>query len=251
MRFSSDRYSKKHLCKGSALIPLFAAGRFPFSEYYFFDEDKAKTAILDKRIDRVQKEKEIATSALIHRPEALSFGESSEKLFGKTGALKKTPLSLVIIDPEGHTETPWNHVMTVLLNGKLDLIMTFMTSGLIRSIGKARKDLSGSYARTLDGFFGDRGWQNLETADSVLDYYCGKIRSLGYHVRTMSVNEKGKRRIYDIIFASKNRAVIDRIFSDLQKKMEKVTPELLASGIGVNQNEFADLTQFLNQGEPQ
>jgi three-Cys-motif partner protein len=244
-RFDNDKYSRKHLCKGSALIPLFVADKYPFSDYFFYDANSANVTALTKRIARLRREKIIDAKVTIHEPECRTFAESSNLLFGQNGLLKKRPLSLVIIDPNGHCEVTWNQVENILRNGKVDMIMTFMTSGLVRNRGKALKDVTGQDAMTLNAFFGDSGWQRLESADEILAHYCNKIRGLGYHVRTISVNDKGKRRIYDIIFASKNRSVIDRIFADLQEKMQKLTTELLAVGIGVNQKEFYDLASFM------
>ena len=245
MRFGSEKYSKKHLCKGSALIPLFRADMHPFTEYFFFDTDKAKVEALRKRIERVKREKTLNPALIFNLPELLPFEQSSRKLFGPRGLLNKKPLSLVVVDPEGYAEVRWDLIENILHYGKVDLIMTFMTFGILRNRGIALKDLTGSHARGLDAFFGDSGWRDLDTADDILRYYCDKIRRLGYQVRTVSVNEQGRRRVYDIIFASKNPAVGERIFTDLENKMEDVTSELLADAIGVNQKESLDLDGFM------
>ena len=58
------------------------------------------------------------------------------------------------------------------------------------------------------------------------------------------MNEKGNRRIYDIILASKDPTV-EKIFSQLQARLDHITSELLASVIGVNQKESFDMDNFL------
>lgn len=243
MRFASDKFKKKHLCKGSPLIPLFISDKFPFKEYFFFDSDETRTQLLAQRIDRMREEARVNSSVTIHPPEALEFQHAASKLYGKAGMIRNRPLSLVVIDPEGYEGVPWESVSEVLTNGRVDLIFTFMTFGIIRNKNRVSEEGDSVLSRNLDVFFGDRGWRKIEN-DKIVDYYCNKIRSLGYKVRTIPVHEKGERKVYDIILASKDDTV-EKIFGQLKARLDELTSEMLGDAIGVNQKESYDLDTFL------
>jgi three-Cys-motif partner protein len=175
MRFSSEQYKKKHLCKGSPLIPLFLSNKYPFTSYFFFDKNPSRVSALSRLINRMAKESTISSQLTINSPEALSFEQSSQKLFGQTGSIKKKALSLVVIDPEGYEGVMWESLSSILQNWKVDLIYTFMTYALIRNKNKATSERGSAYARNLDAFFGDSLWREVEN-DQLLDHFCKKLK---------------------------------------------------------------------------
>jgi three-Cys-motif partner protein len=242
MEVTSTSFSKKHTCAGSALSPLFLFSQYPFTEYYYFDKERANIDALNKRISRIPN----VPAGKIH-VEPLPFEESSRKLFGDTGSLNKNAMALVVIDPEG-LDVKWALLENILRNGKVDVVLTIMTFALARNHSKALKNHSGAYAKSMTEFFGDDNWKNLRTSEQLITYYMGKIENLNYYTHRVKIERKGASVIYDVLFCSKNKNV-GRILKDLEDTLKQITPRTLAGLVGTVQREYNDLTEFFEESQ--
>jgi hypothetical protein len=90
--------------------------------------------------------------------------------------------------------------------------------------------------QSSSNFFGDDTWRHFSGAEELIEYYSSKIRNLGYKVQRVKVNRIGKSKIYDLLLITKNGTVA-KIFSDLSKKMDQVTPKLLGDALAANEEE--------------
>jgi three-Cys-motif partner protein len=160
----------------------FLAKEHSFSEYYFFDKDKGKCEELEKRIDRLKHELSLPKDIIIHKPEPLSFEDASIKLFGRDGTINKKSMCLILIDPEDIKFTTWDRIESILMYGKVDLILIVMRFGLALNHSIAKKDANSPIAETMNKFFGDENWNNLKNGEELISYYRHKIQGLGYNI---------------------------------------------------------------------
>jgi hypothetical protein len=180
----------------------------------------------------------------VHKPEAIPFEQASSKLFGPNGSIPKKSLSLVIIDPEDLQSVTWNllkHILTT--TSKIDMILTIMTYALALNHSNALKEPV-RYGPLVTNFFGDDAWLHLSGGDKLIEYYCDKIHKLGYKVQEVKVHRTGKSKIYDLLLITKND-IVAKIFSDLSRKMNQVTPKLLADALAANEEEHRDLDNWI------
>jgi hypothetical protein len=104
VRITEKGYLNKHLCSGSALLPLSFAEDFRFTDYYFFDKNQKNIDDLTRRIKTRQPT--LPSSINIHTPKALAFDISSQQIFVEEQ--NRDSISLVIIDPEDIGSVRWN-----------------------------------------------------------------------------------------------------------------------------------------------
>jgi three-Cys-motif partner protein len=239
VKISEKGYINRHLCTGSALLPLYLAKEYKFTDYYFFDKDQDN---INELIERIEKLKlELPSDLNIHTPEALSFDISSQKVFEET---EINSLSLVVIDPEDILSVRWDLLENLLTSRKIDLILTVMTYALAINHSIALKKPDSKIGKTISDFFGDEHWRKIRNSEELLEYYCNKIRFLGYNVFSIKVHRTGQSKIYDILLATKNQRV-SKVFYDLSRKISEVDPQLLKDAIGSNQKESIDLDNYL------
>jgi three-Cys-motif partner protein len=120
-------------------------------------------------------------------------------------------LNIAFLDPEG-LELNWSTIERLAKIGKMDLIINFSTSGVLRSVGKNLDD-------KLDQFFGNQVWRKVDSKASpdqrrrdFINIYLSSLKKFGYHIEidpsfrrgTIPVNNSKNVQIYSLIFASKN-----------------------------------------------
>ena len=238
-------FTSKHPCTGSALVPLFLANEFSFTDYYFFDINENNVRTLNNRIDKLRPN--LPSNITLHKSEAIPFEQASSKLFGLNGLIPKTSsISLVIIDPEDLAVT-WNLLEPILTTNRIDMILTIMTYALALNHSNALREPA-KYAALITKFFGDDTWRHILDGEGLIEYYSNKIRNLGYKVQRVKVHRIGQSKIYDLLLITKNDTVA-KIFGDLSRKMDQVTPKLLADAVAANEEEHRDLDNWIFPGK--
>jgi three-Cys-motif partner protein len=115
------------------------------------------------------------------------------------------------LDPEG-LELRWSTVERLARIRKMDLIINFSTSGLLRSHGKNHFD-------AITRFFGNENWwDDFNLTDTVLrrrkliGRYLDQLKNLGYYIEEnpdveysdISFKNSKNAEVYSLIFASKS-----------------------------------------------
>jgi three-Cys-motif partner protein len=197
---------------GSPLVALTA--KYPFTDYYFVDNDRTAMAALERRCSASP-----FFSRIKFKPEDANAVASS--LVSELGPIPS--LNLAFIDPEG-LELEWRTVATLAALDRLDLIIHYPQVGLNRYMPVA----FGSKGDTqVDRFFGDQEWRPIFEAHArgeetfphrqLMDHYKDRLASLGYAETLLDdeaglepamKNEKGVP-LYRLLFASKHPLGID------------------------------------------
>lgn len=122
--------------------------------------------------------------------------------------------NIAFLDPEG-LELEWRTVEKLARMKKMDLIINFSTSGVLRASGRGNID-------AIDRFFGTSEWRNILNATqsagdkrrTLIEFYLNRLKSFGYYVQidpdlyhhdnVIQVTNRNNAEIYSMIFASKN-----------------------------------------------
>ena len=123
---------------------------------------------------------------------------------------------LAFVDPQKITDLKWTTLQTLLKHGKGDLIINFPTSQIVRNLKNPDS------IKALNQFFGDHTWQDVDpTADSILEYFQKKIRVYRHHVNSILVKNETKQRLYDLVFATNSKGMINAL-KDLKKRLDDI-----------------------------
>jgi len=121
-------------------------------------------------------------------------------------------LNLAFLDPEG-LELEWRTVERLAQVRKMDLIINFSTSGLLRNMGAENWDI-------IDRFFGTTAWRKHISATqtstdkrrNLIDFYRSNLEKFGYYIEidpdaNLDIAFKNSRnvQVYSLIFASKDK----------------------------------------------
>jgi three-Cys-motif partner protein len=123
-------------------------------------------------------------------------------------------LNLAFLDPEG-LELEWQTVEKLGQISKMDLIINFSTSGIIRN---GTKFINSGQTESVDKFFGTQEWQALylnakpkggtHIRRELLDFYKQRLSDLGYQNKEIPSEQAFRntknRQVYTLIFASKH-----------------------------------------------
>jgi three-Cys-motif partner protein len=119
--------------------------------------------------------------------------------------------NIAFLDPEG-LELEWATVERLANIRKMDLIINFSTSGIIRSIGAG-------YFESVDRFFGNSTWQSAKDISDpivrrrkLIEIYLNQLSRFGYNTQVdpdlgshdVMIRNSKNAEVYSLIFASKN-----------------------------------------------
>lgn len=191
---------------GSPLIAL--TTRYPFTDYYFVDNDQAKLSALEERW------------AGAGRPGRVHFflGDANEVAPSLARDLQVVPsLNLAFLDPDG-LQLSWASVEALAGAGRVDLIIHYPQRALNRVMANAIKTADDT---TVDRFFGGPKWRSIYESyrrgeesflhRQLMDHYKHMLGMLGYSETRRDdevgeeppvVGEKGV--LYRLLFASKS-----------------------------------------------
>ncbi len=138
---------------------------------------------------------------------------------------KWSSLNVAFLDPEG-LELHWQTVERLAQMSRMDLIITFPTGGLLRTIGRG-------YLERVDEFFGTTGWRSVYDQSrswprrALIDFYRQNLEKFGYHIDIdrdlprdyIAVNNSRNAQVYSLIFASKH-PLADKFWRQAAKSVQ-------------------------------
>lgn len=209
---------------GSPLIALTAphpATHFRFNENNA-DLENAQSA-LQMRVEKSP----IANRVEIYNEDAnIIVDKICQEINGHSGSL-----NIAFLDPDG-LELKWSTVAKLASIKRMDLIINFSTSGIVRNIGIENFPL-------LNEFFGTDQWIQVDTPNdpvkrrrAFIDFYRQRLEKFGYYIaidpdlggHDIAVTNSKNSQVYSMIFASKHK-----LGDDFWKKAAKsvTQPKLL------------------------
>lgn len=206
---------------GSALIGVLCSYKHkPFKKYIFVESDKTKCTTLSSLLNYIKD---------THKP-SLDYdiiNDDMNNINRYEKYLKECKHALVVIDPEG-LEPKWATVEKIL-SYKCDVIITFMSQGIQRVLGRAKN--SEVDRRTLKEFCGF-SINNIRDINEFEEQYIQQIKQKGKKkeaYRTIDVSAKSFE--YDIIIATKRTRSENPwlgAIDDLKKRLDISDRELTA-----------------------
>jgi three-Cys-motif partner protein len=190
----------KEVVLGSPLIAL--TNPIPFTRYIFNELDPTNADALEKRVATSP----IKSLVSIYQLDANEVvHQICQDIEAKSKAIGQS-LNMAFLDPEG-LELHWSTVERLAKVPRMDLIINFSTSGLLRSHGKNTR------------FYGNENWQDdFNLSDTVsrrrklIGRYLDQLKSFGYYIEEnpdvehsdISFKNSKNAEVYSLIFASKN-----------------------------------------------
>ncbi len=195
---------------GSPLIALL--NEYPFTQYRFNElnpelaqalQQRINTSPLHNRVKIYQKDANEVVTEICDEIRRVEKSKTKEQW---------STLNLAFLDPEG-LELHWSTVEQLAQISKMDFIINFSTSGIIRSIGA-------NYVDAVNRFFGNADWQSgdlsgdiVKRRRSLIDIYLNQLKKLDYFIEidpelgTHDISFKNSRNteVYSLIFASKSQ----------------------------------------------
>jgi three-Cys-motif partner protein len=190
---------------GSPLLALTAA--YPATHFWFNDYDTVTKTALEQRV---------ATSPIHDRVEIFQ-GDVNQVVTQVCAEInardrRESSLNIGFLDPEG-LELQWATVEQLARIARMDLIINFSTSGIVRALGKG-------YEQSVDSFFGTGEWRNIYKPHdnaatkrrAFIDFYRQRLEQFGYQIDVdpnlggddIAVNNSRNSQVYSLIFASKH-----------------------------------------------
>ena len=197
---------------GSPLLAV--TTQYPFTNYYFVDQNRQNIADLQERCsvssvsDQIQyfvgDSNVVAREIVDH---VLSIDR--QRMPGQYSSL-----NLAFLDPEG-LEMHWETIAALAQPYTMDLIIHYPQGGLNRYMGQACQEKEQT---AIDLFFGGFDWRTIyerygNNHRLLIDHYKGKLQEVGYRevLRDDEVGDEplmrnAQRRapLYRLLFASKN-----------------------------------------------
>lgn len=204
----------KNKIKGEFVLgsPLLALGlEHPFTHYWFNEIDDSLANALQERYsaspiaNRVKLYREDVNTVVSNVVDELSILQSRKK------KEEWGYLNVAFLDPEG-LELHWSTVSQLASVPKMDLIINFSTSTILREEGS--KNLE-----SVNRFYGNNQWlEDMKISDPVkrrralIDRYLNQLKSFGYYIsenpelenHDISFKNSKKSEVYSLIFASKS-----------------------------------------------
>ncbi|MEM1985466.1 MAG: three-Cys-motif partner protein TcmP [Nitrososphaeria archaeon] len=172
----------------STLIPSYP--RCLFDKYYFIEINKEYVKTLEKLVNEINQRLDNCINYEIIQDDMNKVNYSKY--------MTECEHSLVVVDPEG-LEPKWATVSEILEHN-CDIIFTFMTSGIQRSLGKKDEGTR----KTIIEFVGEEGKRiyDILDAEELMKLYTEKIKSKGKDA-TVNIPVNAKHFKYNIIVAAR------------------------------------------------
>jgi three-Cys-motif partner protein len=196
---------------GSPLIALTAD--FPATQFRFNELDPGLKDTLEQRVSASPLQNRVRVyqadvNEIVHEV----CKEISEKDRQAKASRQWSTLNIALLDPEG-LELRWSTVEALAKMNRMDLIINFSTSGLVRNIGARNFEV-------VDLFFGTDQWKQIDKPGSspvirrrvLIDFYLQRLEKFGYHIDIdpnlggddIAVSNSKNSQVYSLIFASKD-----------------------------------------------
>lgn len=205
---------------GSALIGvLYSYKHKPFKKYIFVESNNTKYTALCSLFTYIKNSHKSSLDYYIINDDMNNIN-SYEKY------LKECEHALVVIDPEG-LEPKWATVEKIL-SYKCDVIITFMSKGIQRVLGRAKNSVVDR--TTLKEFCG-LPIDNIRDINEFEKQYIQQIKQKGKKEAYRTIDVSAKSFEYDIIIATKvtkKRNPWLRAIDDLKKRLDISDLELTA-----------------------
>jgi three-Cys-motif partner protein len=191
---------------GSPLIAL--TTQYPFTHYRFNELDLNNSFALEQRVSKSPH----SSKVIVYQQDVNDVVNVICDEIAKIDRQKSTKwpsFNVAFLDPEG-LELYWSTVERLAQIRRMDLIINFSTSGIIRNLDKEE---------VINKFFGNSDWQPLvSTGDPIqrrrklIDLYLSPLAKYGYktdinlNVGTHDVSFRNSKNaeVYSLIFASKH-----------------------------------------------
>lgn len=200
---------------GSAIIALDNYSDM-FSRFYFYELDADSFQTLHQTItDRLGYEFEVSETNAEDKDFLVASCEdpyirimqmdSNEGVSFLAEHANPDPHWFVFVDPKGLTARR-STIDTLIERGNLDLLITYQTSGVLRSAAEGAEHAHGAVERTL----GDSEWPNAGSPDDYVDEFKERLEEneLISPVKTKRlVSPTDRRMVFDLVFACTNETV--------------------------------------------
>ncbi len=201
----------KEIILGSPLMALNL--EYPFTHYRFNELDKKLSDALAKRVSHSLIEDKVKIFQKDLNEVVYEICDEID-VFDKAARLKPdtwSSLNVAFIDPQG-LEVKWSTVKRLAKVHKMDLIINFSTSAIVRSAGRGNN-------QAIDDFYGNGLWMEdlkhptpPKRRRALIDRYRKQLEDFGYYIQEnpelgfsdMSFKNSKNAEVYSLIFASKS-----------------------------------------------
>ncbi|MEM2966832.1 MAG: three-Cys-motif partner protein TcmP [Candidatus Nitrosocaldaceae archaeon] len=175
---------------GSALLSVLYSNH-PFAKYIYVDND-------EKRINALNSLLSFIKAKYNNQLNYECINADMNEIDRYRKMLEESEHSLVVIDPEG-LEPNWATIKEIL-SYKCDVIITFMSNGIARVLGKAKSNQADK--NTLERFCGSP-IKEIDNISDLENKYIEQIKQVGNKEAYKTVDISTKKFEYDIIIAAK------------------------------------------------
>lgn len=194
---------------GSPLIALRAP--YPADHFFFNELNESLCSALAKRVSASPlAERVTILNADLNEIITQVCDEIRQQDRAAQQSGRWSTLNVAFLDPEG-LELHWDTVAQLAKMKRMDLIITFPTGGLLRTIGKG-------YYDSVSKFFGTPEWKTAYEAAgtmrkrALIDFYRQKLEQFGYNIEIdpewgshdLRVKNSKNVEVYSLVFASKH-----------------------------------------------
>jgi len=176
---------------GSALIAVLTPTN-RFTKYIYVEKDKNNHASLNKLLRYI---KDNYIKDLVYEV----INADMNQIDRYSQLINECEHALVVIDPEG-LEPEWSTIHKILTAKRVDMLMTFMTEGIQRVLGKAKNNQSDRDKLSI--FLGKDIDPNNTNIEKFEEEYIKQLMSIDY-VAVRTIEASSDRFSYDIIIATK------------------------------------------------
>lgn len=166
---------------------------------------------------------------------------------------KPNTYSFLFVDPY-NTEFDWSCMKKILsinasgINGR-DIIFTFMSSNIIRSVGLFKK--GGSTGEDLSCFFGNDDWKIAQSIDELIEIYVRNIlrERPKTIVKNIKIQSKKHGFCYHLLFITNKTKKENpwlRSIEKAKKEIEKNSDKSVEMAINIIQKKQSQLSNFFN-----
>lgn len=198
----------------------------PFTRYHFNEMDPVLADALKIRVQASPLRERVSLhqgdlNEVVHTVcDQIEMLNQTARAQGRWGVL-----AVAFVDPEG-LEVEWKTIARLARLSRMDLIINFSTSGIVRLEGASH------YSR-IDTFMGDSDWQNGFQGDPVrrrrhlIDHYRKKLIGYGYQIdleetehHDISFRNTKNTEVYSLIYASKH-PLGDKFWRQVRKTLDE------------------------------
>ncbi|MEM1557761.1 MAG: three-Cys-motif partner protein TcmP [Candidatus Bathyarchaeia archaeon] len=212
---------------GSPIIAYYYSKKL-FDKYVLIEMDKVRRDALEKRMKKLGVENV-----------EVCCGDCND-------VIKKLPFDqmdhfVAFVDCEG-LDVYWDPTVIKLLRKRGDILVTFQTMELNRTLGRAKRGFKD--AEKLTAFLGNDHWRYTTNAEDLLQRYMNQLTEYRTFVDKMLI--RGENFRYDLILACKKGPYI-KAWHELKKKIERLTDKDVKTVLEVLSGKHKTLNDYHGQ----